>query len=208
MEAPGVTPGLVFSFACEAKDLGRSLEEEFCCGERLQPVVVEGRRIAKCRHCNRQLFEVGQIHDARTPWIGVDLDGTLAADTGGVLWDGEGRPRIGRPVDEMVARIKRWFADGCMVKIFTARASSPVQVTAIRAWLRKCGLPDMEVTNVKDLNMVELWDDRCVEVVRNAGRPVNPLQRRRLGSARAPGSSRHRGRSGLLFSLKQIFLTL
>jgi hypothetical protein len=156
------------------------------------------------------VFEQGQVHDARSPWIGVDLDGTLAIDTGRQLWDSEGRPRIGRPVDEMVARIKGWVADGCTVKIFTARASSPAQVAGIRVWLAACGLPDLEITNVKDLNMVELWDDRCVQVAPNTGRPLNPSKRQKVEASalRGAGASRRQGRSGLLFSLKQIFLTL
>ncbi len=209
--ATGVDPGMVFSFSCEPIEGNRAVEDEYCCGEKLQTVVLEGgRRIAKCRHCQRQVFEQGQIHDARSPWIGVDLDGTLATDTGRQLWNSDGRPKIGQPVIEMVARIKGWVADGCTVKVFTARASSPAQVAGIRAWLAGCGLPDLEITNVKDLNMVELWDDRCVQVAPNTGRPLNPPQRRRVQAPafRSTGASRRRGRSGLLFSLKQIFLTL
>lgn len=168
------------------------LEEQSCCDEQLRPVVIEGGcRKAVCRHCKKQFFEKGQIRDAHSPWIGVDLDGTLAADTGRQLWDSEGRPRIGAPVPEMVARVKDWVSKGFAVKIFTARASSGVQVAAIRQWLLRRGLPDLEVTNIKDFNMVMLWDDRCVQVERNSGRPVapempdrggNPLMPRLLGS--------------------------
>lgn len=156
-------------------NLQEPLEDQACCGEKLRPVVIEGGcRKAVCRHCKKQFFEKGQIRDAHSPWIGVDLDGTLAADTGRQLWDSEGRPRIGAPVPEMVARVKAWLAKGFTVKIFTARASSGVQVAAIRQWLARRGLPDLEVTNVKDFNMVMLWDDRCVQVERNSGRPVAP----------------------------------
>jgi hypothetical protein len=205
-------PGLVFSFACSPSDLAQPLEEQSCCGEKLRALVVEGgRRIARCKVCNREFFDQGQIHDARSPWIGVDLDGTLASDTGGDLWDTEGNPKIGRPVDEMVNRIKAWIAGGVTVKIFTARASSPAQVRAIRVWLARGGLPDLEVTNVKDLNMVELWDDRCVQVIPNSGRPVNyPVRERQpaAGSSRLSASNRQKARSGLLFNLRQIFLTI
>jgi hypothetical protein len=204
--------GLVFSFACSPGDVARPLEEQSCCGEKLQPLLVEGgRRIARCKVCNREFFDQGQIHDARSPWIGVDLDGTLASDTGGDLWDTEGNPKIGRPVDEMVNRIKAWIAGGVTVKIFTARASSPAQVRAIRVWLARGGLPDLEVTNVKDLNMVELWDDRCVQVIPNSGRPVNyPMRERQqaAGPSRLSASNRQKVRSGLLFNLRQIFLTI
>lgn len=165
----------------------QSLEDQSCCGEQLRPVVIEGGcRKAVCRHCKKQFFEKGQIRDAHSPWIGVDLDGTLAADTGRQLWDSEGRPRIGAPIPEMLARVKDWVAKGHTVKVFTARASSGVQVTAIRQWLARRGLPDLEVTNIKDFNMVMLWDDRCVQVERNSGRPVAPEMPDRNGNALMP----------------------
>ena len=72
----------------------------------------------------------------------------------------------------MLARVRKWIAEGRTVKIFTARASSPRQVVAIKEWLANCGLPDLEVTNVKDLHMIELWDDRCVQVTTNLGEPI------------------------------------
>lgn len=163
------------------------LETQSCCGEKLKPVVIEGGcRKAVCFQCKKQFFEKGQIRDAHSPWIGVDLDGTLAADTGRQLWDSEGRPRIGAPIPEMVARVKAWLAKGFTVKIFTARASSGVQVAAIRQWLARRRLPDLEVTNVKDFNMVMLWDDRCVQVERNSGRPVAPEATDGNGRALAP----------------------
>jgi hypothetical protein len=210
-QTAGFAPSVVLSYACDAGSLTRPLEEQFCCGERLEPRLREGGyRVARCRRCLREWFEQGQIHDARSPWIGVDLDGTLAADTGGELWDAGGQPKIGKPVEKMVARIKRWIAGGRTVKIFTARASSPAQVRAIRSWLTTHGLPDLEVTNVKDFNLIELWDDRCVEVARNSGCPVNQDRMQRPGRSRTRSQGSHRRKEGfrLLFSLKQIFLTL
>ena len=130
---------------------------------------------------DRQYLVQGQIHDARSPWIGVDLDGTLAVDVGSLPWDDRGKPKIGRPVIGMLNRVKRWVACGRTVKIFTARASSPVQVAAIRRWLAQWGLPDLEVTNVKDFNMVELWDDRCIRVDKNSGNPALAVIRRKPG---------------------------
>lgn len=35
----------------------------------------------------------------------------------------------------------------------------------------------LEVTNVKDFGMVELWDDRCVRVLKNTGQPCCGEQR-------------------------------
>jgi hypothetical protein len=66
---------------------------------------------------------------------------------------------------------------GYDVKVFTARVSVEDERTkeniidAIHTWLTKqAGLPILEVTNVKDFKMVELWDDRCVGVKANTGR--------------------------------------
>lgn len=98
------------------------------------------------------------------PWHGIDLDGTLAHYTG---W--KGPDDIGEPVPLMMARVKRMLADGMTLKIFTARACIPEQVQPVKDWLKKHGLPDLEVTNVKDFGMVELFDDRAVQVIPNTG---------------------------------------
>jgi hypothetical protein len=39
----------------------------------------------------------------------------------------------------------------------------------IHFWLTSHGMPALDVTNVKDFGMVELWDDRAVQVVPNTG---------------------------------------
>ena len=99
-------------------------------------------------------------------WIGVDLDGTLAEYLG---W-GDGK--IGKPIPLMVERVKKWLANDQTVKIFTARAAPQQSATSInrmineiRDWLDVNGLPrDLEITATKDFKMIELWDDRCVQV--------------------------------------------
>ncbi len=99
-------------------------------------------------------------------WIGVDLDGTLAH-----YGEWKGIEHIGRPIPKMVERVKRWIGQGKKVKIFTARATRPEALKHIRDWLEENGLPrDLEITNQKDLGMIELWDDRCVQVILNTGR--------------------------------------
>ncbi len=101
------------------------------------------------------------------PWIGVDLDGTLARYEG---W--RGFDKIGKPVPLMLARVKHWIKHGYTVKIFTARASSPEEgIPPVKRWLEENGLPDLEVTNQKDFGMIELWDDRAVQVVAGTGKP-------------------------------------
>lgn len=104
-------------------------------------------------------------------WIGVDLDGTLA-----YYDEWRGVEHIGAPIPEMVDRVKRWIAEGREVRIFTARIAATVDaastVLAIERW---CSLhlgTVLPVTCVKDFGMVELWDDRAVQVGRNTGKPV------------------------------------
>lgn len=107
--------------------------------------------------------------DRITPWVGVDLDGTLAVYDG---WKGE--EQIGPPIQSMVDRIKAWLSEGKRVKIFTARAYGRPQIAlVIQRWLmEEAGLPALEVTCVKDFGMIELWDDRCIQVEFNTGMPV------------------------------------
>ncbi len=101
-------------------------------------------------------------------WIAVDLDGTLARHDG---W--KGFEYIGEPIPEMMTRVRGWLSDGITVKIFTARAASPESIPYIKEWLKKHSLPDLEITNCKDMDMIELWDDRAIQVVPNTGRPIS-----------------------------------
>jgi hypothetical protein len=98
------------------------------------------------------------------PWIGVDLDGTLAEAT---PW--QGIEHIGPPVPLMLRRVQAWVAKGVRVKIMTARAGDPLGVAATQKWLAAQGLPALEVTDRKDFGMIELWDDRAIQVVQNTG---------------------------------------
>lgn len=112
-------------------------------------------------------------------WIGVDLDGTLARYDG---W--RGIDHIGEPVPAMLERVQKWLAEGREVRIFTARVCEPrmggpgddtaeVARHHISAWLWHQGLivdgEPLAVTNVKDYGMIELWDDRAVQVEVNTG---------------------------------------
>jgi hypothetical protein len=100
-------------------------------------------------------------------WIGVDLDGTLAEYN-----DWLGIEHIGKAITPMVERVKGWIAEGKKVKIFSARVTEGQEaIRCIQEWLVAQGLPLLEVTNVKDFDMVELWDDRCVSVIQNTGMP-------------------------------------
>ncbi len=104
-------------------------------------------------------------------WIGVDLDGTLAQYDG---WNGT--DHIGDPVPAMLARVQRWLAQGYDVRIFTARVSRPEQEQDARArietWCETHIGRALPITNEKDTKMIELWDDRAVQVIPNTGQPV------------------------------------
>ena len=100
-------------------------------------------------------------------WIGMDLDGTLAH-----MDLQSGVSTIGDPVPQMVELAIRLINEGNRVKIFTARASDAIQIAMIQKWLRDNGLPDLEITNVKDFDMIRLYDDRAVQVITNTGKLV------------------------------------
>ena len=123
-------------------------------------------------------------------WIGVDLDGTLATYGG---W--KGIDHIGDPIMPMVERVKRWIAEGRAVKIFTARVDGgevailmgdqngvahrdiPEVRHHIEQWcLLHIGVI-LPITNVKDYGMIELWDDRAVQVEMNTGRVLGKSTR-------------------------------
>ena len=110
------------------------------------------------------------------PWIGVDLDGTLAYHDPTIPFD---VLSIGRPIPTMVARVKSWVAEGHTVKVFTARVAEPDRQTrrsiiiAIQDWCeREAELPRLSVTCIKDYGMLSLWDDRAVHVVTNTGHGI------------------------------------
>lgn len=117
------------------------------------------------------------MNNSNGGWIGVDLDGTLAHYEG---W--QGAQHIGAPLAPMVDRVKCWLAAGKTVKIFTARMHGhgmPIigggiedAKTPIEEWCRQHIGQALEVTNVKDFGMIELWDDRAIQVESNTGIPV------------------------------------
>lgn len=104
-------------------------------------------------------------------WIGVDLDGTLAEYLG---WQGMGH--IGEPIAPMTERVRAWLAVGKDVRIFTARVCSIQSQEDIDIFLREYTRwcfrvfgRQLPVTCEKDWKMIELWDDRCVQIMPNTG---------------------------------------
>lgn len=115
-------------------------------------------------------------------WIGVDLDATLAHY---VKWNH--LLTIGEPIWPMVERVKQWLREGYEVRVMTARISPPYVPStltredvekAIQDWTEEHVGERLAVTCQKDLHMIELWDDRCVQVEPNTGEPVTYWQSR------------------------------
>lgn len=103
------------------------------------------------------------------PWIGVDLDKTLAEHEDGFFRSG----KIGAVIPRMKDRIWEYWMKGKKVKIFTARAAhGKKEIRKIRDWLYENGLPLMEITNVKDPGMTLLLDDKARRVEENTGKLI------------------------------------
>ena len=113
-------------------------------------------------------------------WIGVDLDGTLAHYD---KW--RGIDHIGKPIGPMLDRVINWLTAGVEVRIFTARmhghgveligGGTADALTPIQEWCKEHIGQVIPVTNVKDFAMVELWDDRAIQVHMNTGKRADGI---------------------------------
>jgi len=104
-------------------------------------------------------------------WYGFDLDGTLAFYD---HWRGE--DHIGPPIPRIQHRVLDLLNAGHEVRIVTARVSHDPEGRArraIEAWCVEHLGRVIPITNSKDYGMIELWDDRCVQVVPNTGERVD-----------------------------------
>jgi hypothetical protein len=116
------------------------------------------------------------------PWCGFDLDKTLA-----IHEEWKGCLHIGAPIPAMIERIQA-KAKEMRVKIFTARVSyaddriNAAVRQAIEAWCQEHIGQVFEVTNIKDMAMRELYDDRAFQVLPNQGIVVDAPKH-------APGTS-------------------
>lgn len=107
-------------------------------------------------------------------WIGVDLDGTLA------VYDGwKGLTEIGAPVPAMIERVKKLYAEGKNIRIFTARVGPPSTLAeiclfqhALDVWCFKYIGTTFPATHEKDFNMIDFYDDRCKQVAMNTGEVI------------------------------------
>ena len=114
------------------------------------------------------------------PWIGVDLDGTLAKhEPGADLYP------IGPPIPATLRRVTDCIARGQKIKIMTARVGPQPNsdneseylkeaIDKIQDWCHKHIGYILEITCCKDFAMIELWDDRAIQVQRNTGKILKP----------------------------------
>jgi hypothetical protein len=108
-------------------------------------------------------------------WFGFDLDGTLAETNGTFAPD-----KIGKPIWPMVHKLIDLLQAGEEVKIFTARLNRLESVRdgwdhdtvehAINKWCKKHIGRELPITNVKDKDMICLYDDRAISVQKNTGK--------------------------------------
>jgi len=97
----------------------------------------------------------------------VDLDGTLASYSG---WKND--RSVGPVIPSMMERVKMWIDEGIRIVIFTARADDPDNIPEIVEWLKKHGLEDLEISNIKTPDMARFYDDRAIQVEKNTGKII------------------------------------
>jgi GNAT superfamily N-acetyltransferase/RNA:NAD 2'-phosphotransferase (TPT1/KptA family) len=102
------------------------------------------------------------------PWVGVDLDATLAQELS------EFNPLIiGQPIPAMVDKVKNLIKSGKTVKVFTARLADEelrekIQML-IAAWTKRHIGVALDSTNEKDPGLELILDDKAQGVVPNTG---------------------------------------
>lgn len=99
-------------------------------------------------------------------WIGVDFDGTLATHEPGQF------PEVGEPLMPMVERVRAWLAEGRDVRIMTARADYEQHRYPVVLFCRRWFGRNLPITDRKDFQMLELWDDRAIQVDSQTGEPL------------------------------------
>lgn len=155
----------------------------------LQPAVNGGPALARVRASSGEMLKsvradslkpiVPPKVDPDAPWIGVDLDKTMAQ-----YKDFKGPEFIGKPIPEMIERIRNILKngeeiDGKLVKdvrVFTARVADDPNGearAAIEAWTQEHLGQALPVTNIKDPHMVRQYDDRAVQVEGNTGKVLD-----------------------------------
>ena len=123
-------------------------------------------------------------------WYGVDFDGTLA------MYDGDVFHPYPAPIPAMVKIVREWLANGVEVRIMTARASAVEMdsvseqdykrlIAPVDNFCQKHFGQVLPITYKKDFQMVELWDDRAIQVIPNKGERAdkrNPMDHLTIAS--------------------------
>jgi hypothetical protein len=125
------------------------------------------RRWAKNGNGKRSVNLKKMEHEA--PYVGFDLDGTLAKFD---KWQGPGH--IGPPVPKMVKKAKEFLGRGIQVRIITARLGLPgkeadIAHRAIKKWCEKHIGRKLKVQAHKTPGLVKLYDDKAERVEKNTG---------------------------------------
>lgn len=113
--------------------------------------------------------------------IGLDLDGTTAFYEKFIAPD-----NIGKPIPEMVRKVKEALDQGAEVVIFTARVNpgqgsgkdvmdATLAFLAIAEFCRKTFGQLLGITHEKSRHFTEIWDDRGRQVIPNTGVFVQEL---------------------------------
>ena len=147
-------------------------------------------------------------------WIGVDLDGTCFTYYEWVGWN-----VFGDPIQPMLDRIKRWLNEGRDVRVVTARVGLPIFRNAgedvysgnmkSTCYVTGAAFSDRMMINAiqdlffhhvgkrlpvqcyKDAHMIELWDDRAVQVIPNTGITLTDAHAAELSALRGRAFNPH-----------------
>lgn len=154
------------------------------------------RRDAQRRRKSNRDWAAGVEKKAKQdfkPFVGFDLDGTLAKRQKEFDINS-----VGEPVPKMIAQLRKHLKAGDTVKIFTARASTAGCKPPIHKFLKAQGLPKLEITNVKTPGLTKLYDDRAVGVKVDTGEMFDPYEKKaaRLLPLPTPGTFQSLGRYG------------
>lgn len=95
-------------------------------------------------------------------YIAFDFDKTIA-----VRNSGDSIFKFGEPIPKTIEFIKFLQSKKRKVRIITARSEK--QFAAIKTWLAKQGITDVEVSNTKTSAMDILFDDKGVGIIANEG---------------------------------------
>lgn len=102
-------------------------------------------------------------------WIAVDMDGVLTEYNG---WNGG---ELGRPIPLMIERVRGWLDEGIEVRIFTSRCGKvyPDQVESNCRQIQLFCITHfkrlLQITNEKDQNMIAIFDDNAIQMIKNTG---------------------------------------